>query len=99
MHPLRIASQPRAAVGVLLARRSRDVAEAPREEASGDGVVAKDGKRVIECGVWAPDVYRNLREQRGENGFPQKPTGSLFGSYRHLRKSLETSGSLRENVI
>ena len=43
------------------------------------------------------DVH--LREQTGENGFPRKPTGNLFCSYRNLRKSPETSGSLRENVI
>ena len=44
-------------------------------------------------------LYGNLREYSGENGFPRKPTGSLFCSYRNLRKSPEASGSLRENVI
>ena len=35
----------------------------------------------------------------GENGFPQKPTGIFVASCRHLRKSPETSGRLRDNVI
>ena len=35
--------------------------------------------------VRAPVFYRNLREQTGETGFPQKPTGSLF-YYRNLWK-------------
>ena len=35
-------------------------------------------------------------EQMEENGFPQIP---LFCYYRNLRKSPDTSGSLRENVI
>ena len=42
-----------------------------------------------------------LRKSTGTNGRKRfsKPTGSLFCSYRNLRKSPETSGSLRENVI
>ena len=43
-------------------------------------------KRVLEYGVQAPVFYGNLREQTGENGFPRIPTGSLFCSYRDLRK-------------
>ena len=56
-------------------------------------------KRGLEYGVQAPVFYGNLREQTGENGFPRIPAGSLCCSYRNLRKSPETSGSLRENVI
>ena len=40
-----------------------------------------------------------LREQTGEHGFPRKPAGSSFRSYRSLRKSPETSRSSREKVI
>ena len=40
---------------------------------------------------------RNLREQTGENSFPRISTGILFSYYRKLRKSPETSGSLRDN--
>ena len=53
-------------------------------------------KRVLEYGVV---FYGNPREQTGENGFPRIPTGILLRFYRKLRKSHETSGSLRENVI
>ena len=56
-------------------------------------------KRGLEHGVRAPVFYGNVQEQTGENGFPRIPTGSLFCSYRNLRKSPETSGSLRDNVI
>ena len=57
------------------------------------------GERVREYGVRAPVFYGNLREQTGENGFPRKPTGNLFCYCRNLRKSLEASGNLWENVI
>ena len=56
-------------------------------------------KRGLVYGVRAPVFYRSLREQTGENVFPRIPTGNLFCSYRNLRKSQETSGSLRECVI
>ena len=56
-------------------------------------------KRVLEYGVRPPVFYGNLREQIGENVFPQKPTENLYSSYRNLRQSPETSGNLRENVI
>ena len=56
-------------------------------------------KRVLEYGVRARVFYRNLREQTGENGFPQIYTGILVCSYRSLRKSPETSGSLQGNLI
>ena len=56
-------------------------------------------KRGFEYGVRAPVFYGNLREQTRENGFPLIPTGSLFCSYKDLRKSPETSGSLSDNVI
>ena len=55
--------------------------------------------RGLVYGLQALVLYGNLREQTGENGFPQIPTGSLFCSYRNLTKSPETSGSLRENII
>ena len=42
---------------------------------------AETQKRVLEYGVRAPVFYGNLREQTGQNGFPQIPTGSLFCSY------------------
>ena len=45
-------------------------------------------KRVLEVEVRAPVSYGNLREQTGENGFPRKPTGSMFCSYRNLRRDL-----------
>ena len=54
---------------------------------------------ILEYGVRGPVFYGDLREQTGENGFPPIPTGSLPCSYGNLRKSPETSGSLRENVI
>ena len=43
-------------------------------------------KRVLENGVRAPVFCGSLREQTGENGFPRKPTGSLFCSCGNLRK-------------
>ena len=52
-----------------------------------------NNKRGLECGVRAPVFCGNPREQTGENGFPQIPAGSLFCSYRNLRKSPEASGS------
>ena len=48
-------------------------------------------ERALECGVRAPVSCGNLREQTGENGFPRKPTWSLF-----LQKSPKVSGNLRE---
>ena len=42
-------------------------------------------KRVPEYGGRAPVFYGKLREQKGEDGFPRIPTGSLFCSYRNLR--------------
>ena len=57
-------------------------------------------ERVLEYGVRAPVFCGNLREQTGEeNSFPRNPAGILVCSYRHLRKSPETSGSLRESAI
>ena len=56
-------------------------------------------QRGLEYGVRTPFFYGKLRKQTGEDGFPQIPTGSLCCSYRNIRKSPETSGSLRENVI
>ena len=56
-------------------------------------------KRGLEYEVWAPVFYGNLWEQTGENGFPRIHTGSLLCSYRNLRKSPETSGSLQDNVV
>ena len=56
-------------------------------------------KRGLKHGVRAPVFYGKLREQTAENGFPRNPIGSLFCSYRDLRKSPEASGSLQENVI
>ena len=47
-----------------------------------------DTKRVLKYGVRATVSYGSLREQTGENGFPRKPTGSVFCSYRNLRKPL-----------
>ena len=49
-------------------------------------VHGKQIKRGLEYGVRAPGFYGNLREQTGENGFPRIHTGSLFRSYRNLRK-------------
>ena len=45
---------------------------------------------------FSTEIYGSKRETN--NGFPRIPTGILFCSHRNLRKSLETSGSLRENV-
>ena len=47
---------------------------------------------------FSTETYWNPCEQTGENGFPRKPTGSLFRSYRNLPKSPSTSGNSRENV-
>ena len=63
------------------------------------GILSHLTKRVLEYGVGAPVFYGNLREQTGENGFPRKPIGNLFGSCRDLRNYPETSGSFRDNVI
>ena len=46
-------------------------------------------KRGLEYGVRPPVFYGNLWEQTGENGFPRKPRGNLFCSYRNLRTYLE----------
>ena len=59
-------------------------------------------KRVLEYGVRAPVSYGNLREQTGENGFPRKPTGSLFCSYRNLRNLrnlLEFTGECNLGIL
>ena len=46
------------------------------------------------CARQVPVSYwcGSLREQTEENGFPRKPTGSLFCSYRHLRNLRKPPG-------
>ena len=57
--------------------------------------VVHRSKRVLEYGVRAPVSYGNPQEQMGgNNGFPRKPTGSLFCSYRNLRKPPEVYGRM-----
>ena len=48
--------------------------------------------------IRAPVFCGNPREQTGENDFRPNPTGILCCSYRNVRKSPETSGSLRNDV-
>ena len=57
-----------------------------------------EAKQVLEYGVRAPVSYGSRREQAGEICFPRAPTRSLCCSYRNVRKSLQTSGNLRDNV-
>ena len=52
--------------------------------------------RVLEHGVRAPVLYRYLREQMGETGFPQK-VYRKFALFLH--SSIKISGNLRDNVI
>ena len=52
---------------------------------------------LLECGVQAPVLTHGSKREK--TVFQQKPTGSLFCSYRNLRTSPETSRSLWDNVI
>ena len=36
--------------------------------------------RGLEYGVRAPVFYGDLRERRGDNGFPRMPAGNMFSS-------------------
>ena len=51
-------------------------------------------KIVLEYGVWAPVFFGNLREQTGDQCFPRMPAGSLFCSYRNLRKPPGVCGTM-----
>ena len=53
-------------------------------------------ERVLEYGVrgTGSGFLRKSMGQMGDNGFPRKPTGSLFCSHRSFRKPLRAYGRM-----